>query len=50
MQIISLSVLFLVKYNQLYEFLKEIYFKIIAVPVTSLRFGLLNAKEISLLD
>jgi len=37
------------KYNQLYEFLKEIDILIIAVPVTSLTFGLIKAKEISLL-
>lgn len=37
------------KYNQLYEFLKEIDILIIAVPVTSLTSGLIKAKEISLL-
>jgi len=37
------------KFNQLYEFLKEIDILIIAVPVTSLTSGLIKAKEISLL-
>ena len=37
------------KYNQLYEFLKEIDILIIAVPVTSLTSGLIKTKEISLL-